>query len=124
MYGATIGKMGLLNIKTATNQACCVLAEPNGVLSKFVFNWFLSMNKHIVSMGYGGGQPNINQEQIRTLKIQLPDIKEQTQIVKHIEIETNKINAKVINTKKLIALLKEYKTALISEVVTGKIKVN
>jgi len=41
-----------------------------------------------------------------------------------LEIENKKVNEKYVATKKHIDLLKEYKTALISEVVTGKIKVN
>ena len=53
----------------------------------------------------------------------LPPLKEQTAIVQHIETEIARINAKIEKTKKLIDLLTEYRTALISEVVTGKIKV-
>ncbi|PCH52507.1 MAG: hypothetical protein COC22_03965 [Flavobacteriaceae bacterium] len=63
-------------------------------------------------------------EKIKVIDFLVPPKQEQTQIANHIKAETNKINTKVSNTKKLITLLKEYKTALISEVVTGKIKVN
>ena len=48
---------------------------------------------------------------------------EQKEIVKYIENEIARIDTKVEKTKKLIDLLTEYRTALISEVVTGKIKV-
>ena len=34
MYGATIGKMGLLQIECATNQACCVLPSNNHIDDK------------------------------------------------------------------------------------------
>ena len=51
------------------------------------------------------------------------DKKEQTAIVNYIETETARINTKAEKTKKLIELLEEYKQALISEVVTGKVKV-
>lgn len=51
------------------------------------------------------------------------DTKEQQSIVRHIETECTIINAKIAKTQKLIELLTEYRTALISEVVTGKIKV-
>ncbi|MBU1095526.1 MAG: restriction endonuclease subunit S [Bacteroidetes bacterium] len=37
MYGATIGKLGLLNINSTTNQACCVLSEPVNLITKYVF---------------------------------------------------------------------------------------
>ena len=123
MYGATIGKTGILKIEATTNQACCVLAEPENIKTKFAFYWFNSAKKHIISLSYGGGQPNINQEMIRTLKVQLPPKEEQVAIIQYIEKETARIDAKVTKTQKLIELLKEYKTALISEVVTGKVKV-
>jgi type I restriction enzyme, S subunit len=49
---------------------------------------------------------------------------EQAAIVRHIETETARIDAKIAKTKRIIELQKEYRTALISEVVTGKIKVS
>ena len=59
MYGATIGKVGLLNISTATNQACCVLEKTDSVDMRFAFYLFMGFKSNIVAMGYGGGQPNI-----------------------------------------------------------------
>ena len=50
-------------------------------------------------------------------------IEEQQSIVNHIKAVCDKIDAKINKTLKLIQLLTEYRTALISEVVTGKIKV-
>lgn len=57
--------------------------------------------------------------------IQVLKIREEDQIttVHHVETETTRINAKIAKTKRIIELQKEYRTALISEVVTGKIKV-
>lgn len=48
---------------------------------------------------------------------------EQQSIVHHIETECVRIEAKKARTQKLIDLLTEYRIALISEVVTGKVKV-
>lgn len=123
MYGATIGKTGILKIVTTTNQACCVLSKPQKMFPKFVFYWFSSVKKHIISISYGGGQPNINQEQIRSLKIQQPTIDEQQSIVSHIEKECHRLDAIIEKFNKQIDLLQEYRTTLISDVVTGKIKV-
>lgn len=50
-------------------------------------------------------------------------IEEQQQIVEYIESETKRIDNKIARAEKEIELLQEYRTALISEVVTGKIKV-
>lgn len=65
----------------------------------------------------------ITQEEMGTFKMLLPPIQEQQQIVKHIEAETSKIDKTLSKIEKEIALLQEYKTALISEAVTGKIDV-
>jgi type I restriction enzyme S subunit len=62
-------------------------------------------------------------EKVRDIFFPVPPPAEQTVIVDYIEKELNRINAKAEKTKKLIELLEEYKQALISEVVTGKIKV-
>ena len=75
------------------------------------------------SSTYGSKMPRVSWEFIADLPIAIPPLSEQTTIVQHIESESARIDAKIANAKKLIDLLKEYRTALISEVVTGKIKV-
>lgn len=42
MYGATIGRLAILGIAAATNQACCALAKPNGVDTKFIYYTLLA----------------------------------------------------------------------------------
>jgi type I restriction enzyme S subunit len=124
MYGATIGKMGLLKIETTTNQACCVLAKPNNVFSEFVFYWFRSIKKHIISLSYGGGQPNINQEQIRNLRIQLPLLEEQTKIANYLDKKTAEIDDLIAQKKKLLKLYKKEKEVIINQAVTKGINPN
>jgi len=75
------------------------------------------------SSTYGSKMPRVSWDFIANLSIAFPPIKEQYSIVLYIETACSHINAKISKTKKLIALLLEYRTTLISEVVTGKIKV-
>lgn len=42
MYGATIGKLGILNIPATTNQACCACICFNGVFNKYLFYYLLA----------------------------------------------------------------------------------
>lgn len=123
MYGATIGKLGILKISTTVNQACCVMGASIYFEYAYVFYLLLAARKEIINMSYGGGQPNISQEVIKSFRVQVPPLKEQQTIVRHIQSECTHIDAKISKTQKLIELLTEYRTALISEVVTGKIKV-
>jgi type I restriction enzyme S subunit len=57
------------------------------------------------------------------LEVPVPKLEEQQFIVKHIEAEHARIDEKKEKAEKLIKLLIEYRKALISEVVTGKIKI-
>lgn len=123
MYGATIGRLGILKTATTVNQACCVLGNPLGLNKNYAFYVLLAARKHIINLSYGGGQPNISQELIKSFRMQAPTIDEQNAIVDYIENQLSRIDLKIKHTKKLIDLLTEYRTALISEVVTGKIKV-
>jgi len=66
---------------------------------------------------------SLSQELLKRLPVFLPPIHEQKMIAIYLDQETSTINAKIAKTKKIITLQKEYRTALISEVVTGKVKV-
>ena len=123
MYGATIAKLGILKAPSTVNQACCVLCNSVGIDSLFAFYFLLSARKDIINLSHGGTQPNISKEDIRNYKINVPDLYEQNKISLKIEKEDKRINKKIKTTKRLIELLNEYKQSLISEVVTGKVKV-
>ena len=66
---------------------------------------------------------HINGSKLKGIDITLPPLNEQAAIVRYIESETARIDAKIAKTQRIIELQKEYRTALISEVVTGKIKI-
>ena len=84
MYGATIGKVGLLKIKSTTNQACCVLGNSDKVFMKYIFYVMQFAKNHLISNSYGGGQPNINQDMIKNLRIPYPNLQEQEKIAKNL----------------------------------------
>lgn len=68
-------------------------------------------------------QPALSLGGLNLLKMPLPDIKEQNNIIAFLNKETEMIEVAVFTIKKEIALVEEYKTALIAEAVTGKIDV-
>lgn len=85
MYGATIGKLGILAIPATTNQACCACICYDGVLNKYLFYFLLAWRKEFISMGAGGAQPNISKEKIVNTCIPLPPLTEQKRIVARLE---------------------------------------
>ncbi|EQA4466743.1 restriction endonuclease subunit S [Campylobacter coli] len=85
MYGATAGKLGILNLDSTTNQAICAFLHKDKnikFLEKFLFYFLFFLRDKIIKDSFGGAQPNINQTYIKNLQIPLPPIKEQEQICK------------------------------------------
>lgn len=71
----------------------------------------------------GGGQPFLSLDDLRNLIFPFPSVNEQLQIVEYLDFKTKEIDDLVHLEQKKIDTLKEYRQSLISEVVTGKIKV-
>ena len=68
-------------------------------------------------------QPHLNAEELGTSVVLLPPLSEQSAIVSHIDQATARIGAAIDHTRRQIELLREYRTRLISDVVTGKLDV-
>ena len=123
MYGATIGRLGVLGIKATTNQACCVMTDSPSIKNPYLYYWLMGYRDEIIKLGYGGGQPNISQDTISSLQVSAPSIKLQEKIINYLDDKTSKIDKLISKSTKAIDLLKEKRTALISSTVTGKIDV-
>ena len=81
MYGATIGKLGILARPATTNQACCACIPYSGIYNKYLFFFLLTSRKSFIKMGEGGAQPNISKEKIVNYPMPLPPLAEQKRIV-------------------------------------------
>ena len=64
MYGATIGKLGILTFPATTNQACCACSPLDGINNHYLFYYLLSQKDNFVYRSVGGAQPNISKEWI------------------------------------------------------------
>ena len=84
MYGATIGKLGILNIPATTNQACCACL-PILVNNNYLFYFLMSHKESFTKKAEGGAQPNISKEKIISTLFPLPPLAEQKRIVEKIE---------------------------------------
>ena len=124
MYGATIGKTGLLGESACTNQACCVLAQAKPDVNVALIQLVLQAAKpHLLREAYGGGQPNINADVVRSLRVPFQPFEEQNQILAQVENATSRLTITISRIEREIELLREYRTSLIADVVTGKLDV-
>ena len=72
---------------------------------------------------YGAKMPRVSSQFIHSLHFPVPHLSEQKQIVSYLDAKTSKIDKLIANITKEIDCIKEYKQRLISDVVTGQIKV-
>jgi type I restriction enzyme S subunit len=80
MYGATVGRLGLLGFPAATNQAVCAITPSDCLDRDYLFHWLLNKREDLVRASFGGAQPNISQTVIRDLEIPFPELSEQRSI--------------------------------------------
>lgn len=84
MYGATIGKVGILEIEATTNQACCA-CSPFLISNKYLFYFLKASRSSLIRLGMGGAQPNISKQKIVNFPFPLPPLNEQKRIVAKVD---------------------------------------
>ncbi|MBL7690595.1 MAG: restriction endonuclease subunit S [Flavipsychrobacter sp.] len=103
-----------------------VLRAVNNLLPGYLFLITKSdrfMNTGEASMTGAAGQKRVPTDFFEDFAVALPSVSEQTDILSFVKKELYKITHTVSRIEKEIELLQEYKTALINEVVTGKMKI-
>ncbi len=84
MYGATIGKLGILKIPATTNQACCACIPYEGIDNGYLFFYLMSQKSAFIRRGEGGAQPNISKQKIVSTWFPLPPLAEQKRIAEKV----------------------------------------
>jgi len=85
MYGANIGKTGVLDFDATTNQAVCAIFPKVDISKEYLYWYFKQQRIDFIAVGKGGAQPNISQTIINNASIVVPDEKVQNKIVKFLE---------------------------------------
>ena len=95
-----------------------------GYFPKYLYYQLHSFDIKKMFYGMGGGlRQNLNYNELKKIRIAVPPFEEQKVIVEYIENRVSSIDSQISSIEKQIANLNEYKQSLISDVVTGKVKV-
>ena len=78
---------------------------------------------YIAPLFTGVSVPHLSSAQIRSFPIPLPPLSEQAAIVAHLDGATRDLDATIARTQRQVDLLREYRTRLVADVVTGKVDV-
>lgn len=121
MYGATIGKLGILSVDGTTNQACAC-AKPNKyVLVKYLFFYLMSRREDFIKKGKGGAQPNISLEIIKDYKFPLPPFQEQQRIIERIESLFSKLDEAKEKIQMALDSFETRKSAILYQAFSGEL---
>lgn len=115
MYGATIGKLGILEVCSTTNQACCAIICRD-IKNIYLFYYLFFIRKEIILQGCGAGQPNISQNIVKNINIGLPKEIEQKKIASAL----TSIDNLLLSLDKLIEKKRLIKQGVMQELLTGK----
>ncbi|CAD79236.1 restriction endonuclease subunit S [Rhodopirellula baltica] len=116
LYGATVGRVGMLGIEAATNQAVCYLIpDDTRVERRYLYHALRSKVPYWLTQRVGGGQPNISQGVIKNTKIPLPPLSEQKRIAEILD------RAEALRAKRraALALLDELTQSILARLLDG-----
>jgi type I site-specific deoxyribonuclease len=82
MYGATVGRVGINKIPLTTNQACAnIEVNDNIAYYRYIYHYLSSQYEYIKSLG-AGSQTNINAGIVKKIKVPIPPLYVQEEIVR------------------------------------------
>lgn len=120
--GKTKGMVATVEEPVTCNQSLGAIVPTNkGLNYEFLAYYLESKYRNIRGLVGDELRDGLNLEYVKSIPLPLPSLEEQKVIVKYIEKETAIIDKAIERTEREIELIKEYKTTLISEVVTGKL---
>ncbi len=107
------------------NQHVCIVRPNERIITEFLYYVLSSTlgQQQIDLCQTGGNREALNFEQLKNFFLILPSVEEQYELILQLKKSLKAVSLTIIKSIQEIELLKEYKTALISEVVTGKIDV-
>jgi len=123
--GATLGVPKILSITGCANDGIVAFLNLHRDASRqFLYYYLSSLTYNLRDrIKQGSGQPNLNTDIIKSLAVPWPPKAEQDAIASYLQAEAAKMDALVGNVEEAIERVQEYRTALITAAVTGKIDV-
>ncbi len=121
--GKTRGMSALLNIDACINQNLAAIVPGSELDGRYLHHFFTAFYKTVRELGRGGNQEALNCDIVSKIKIPLPPLDEQRAMCDAIRSDSDRINTVLARMNREVALVRELRTTLMSDVVTGKLDV-
>ena len=122
MYGATIGKVSVLGIDAATNQACAVgIPDQNLTTDEFLYYFLCSQKDPFIEAGKGAAQPNISQAVLKNWLVPLPPLNEQKRIADKLDALLVRVDACRERLDRIPLILKRFRQSVLAAATSGQL---
>jgi type I restriction enzyme, S subunit len=124
--GKTRGTAALLGVEATINQHIAFITPRTNVVSpEFLHLAFVAAYQSLRTLSDDSGSTKgaLTCEDLKRFKVVLPPLLEQTALVEYMRAETQTLNSAISRLEREIELLREYRTRLVADVVTGKLDV-
>jgi len=120
MYGqgVTRGRVAILGIEATTNQACAALVPNETLTTDYLYVYLSFAYERVRNLGHGAQQTNLSGEIIKTIKLPVPSLDEQKEIVCIMQT----VDAKIETAERKRAMLDELFRAMLEQLMTGRVR--
>jgi restriction endonuclease S subunit len=122
MYGASIGRTGIMGKDMSTNQAiACGIPRSDKILGQYLLYFLQSQKQEFVYAGKGGAQPNISQSVVKSWPIPLPPLDQQRDIVDEIDNQLAHLLRANESSELLVKKSTSFRRSLLQAAFTGQL---
>lgn len=121
--GATLGKVGIFKKPFSSNQQINIITPDKNANATYLAFYLRAFKDLVFNWANTATMPILNQDKAKQLPTIVPPLDEQKVIGQYLQQECDKIKNLILKTENAILLLTEYRSAIITAAVTGKIDV-
>ena len=121
--GRTRGMSALLGIDTTISQNLAAIVPSAAVDGNFLHCLLTALYQNVRKIGRGGNQEALNCDLVSRLRLPIPPLVEQIEMLRHFDRTLSKSAERIKTINRETDLVREYRTRLIVDVVTGQLDV-
>ena len=120
---ANIGDVAVLDFEACFPDSVVGFTPRTGIERDFLYYVFRAMRPELLREAPVNTQGNLNVDRVGSQRIPIAPDDEQRLIVRQIETSTVRLNAAIRRFRRAADLLREFRTRLLADIVTGKLDV-
>lgn len=119
--GATLGKVGYVETQSSSNQQ--ITAVIDSICPRYTYYALIARYDRIWASSMGNTLPIISAGRLGAVPVPVPPVREQVDIANYLDAHCAKVDKLIAKSADMVDTLREYRSTLITDAVTGMIDV-